>query len=255
MINDCWWSGNARSQDISSHDNGLVARNIPVSGPEAWWRHQIETFSSSLAICAANSPVTGGFPGQRPVTRRFDVFFDLRLNQRLSKQSWGYWFERQSRPLLLHCNEVSKLTHGRRDFETNLVDSDEYIDKSMYICIYKLKPCKCRIVLNICKYVLYSIKTKLECTYTVHCRYLGVAVPWLYHDGQFSLEHSQQLSLEATMWVVPIVILYSLFFIAVLYAISCYIEMCYIETTVVWFIHNRGFLLLTWLDFNPGMDI
>ena len=37
--------------------------------------------------CAGNSPVTGGFPSQRPVTRSFDVFFDLRLNKRLSKQS------------------------------------------------------------------------------------------------------------------------------------------------------------------------
>ena len=37
-------------------------------------------------LCAGNSPVTGEFPAQRPVTRRFDVFFDLRLNKRLSKQ-------------------------------------------------------------------------------------------------------------------------------------------------------------------------
>ena len=28
----------------------------------------------------------GDFPTQRPVTRSFDVFFDLRLNKRLSKQ-------------------------------------------------------------------------------------------------------------------------------------------------------------------------
>ena len=35
----------------------------------------------------------GEFPAQRPVTRSFDVFFDLRLNKRLSKQSWGWWFE------------------------------------------------------------------------------------------------------------------------------------------------------------------
>ena len=34
-----------------------------------------------------NSPVTGEFPAQRSVTRNFDVFFDLRLNKRLSKQS------------------------------------------------------------------------------------------------------------------------------------------------------------------------
>ena len=32
-------------------------------------------------------------PRQRPVTRSFDVFFDLLLNNRLSKQSWSWWFE------------------------------------------------------------------------------------------------------------------------------------------------------------------
>ena len=36
----------------------------------------METFSALLAICAGNSPVTGEFPAQRPVTRSFDVFFD-----------------------------------------------------------------------------------------------------------------------------------------------------------------------------------
>ena len=40
----------------------------------AWWRHQMETFSALLAICAGNSPVTGEFPAQRPVTHSFDVF-------------------------------------------------------------------------------------------------------------------------------------------------------------------------------------
>ena len=38
----------------------------------------METFSALLAIYAGNSPVIGGFPVQRPVTQRFDVFFDLR---------------------------------------------------------------------------------------------------------------------------------------------------------------------------------
>ena len=36
---------------------------------ESWWRHQMETFSALLAICARNSPVLGEFPAQRPVTR------------------------------------------------------------------------------------------------------------------------------------------------------------------------------------------
>ena len=70
----------------------------------SWWRHQMETFFALLAICAGNSPVPGDFPAQRPVTRSFDVFFDLRLNIRLSKQSWGWWFETPSRPLWRHCN-------------------------------------------------------------------------------------------------------------------------------------------------------
>ena len=46
----------------------------------------------------------GESPTQRPVTRSFDVFFDLRLNKRLSKQSWGWWFETLSRPLWRQCN-------------------------------------------------------------------------------------------------------------------------------------------------------
>ena len=45
----------------------------------SWWRHQMETFSALLAICAGNSPVPGEFPSQRPVTRSFDVFFDNSL--------------------------------------------------------------------------------------------------------------------------------------------------------------------------------
>ena len=41
------------------------------------------TFSALLAICA----VPGEFPAQSPVTRSFDIFFDLRLNKWLRKQS------------------------------------------------------------------------------------------------------------------------------------------------------------------------
>ena len=65
----------------------------------------METFSALLALCAGNSPVSGEFPTQRPVTRSFDVFFDLRLNKRLSKQWWGWWFETLSRPLWCHRND------------------------------------------------------------------------------------------------------------------------------------------------------
>ena len=69
------------------------------------WHNQMETFSALLALCAGNSPFAGEFPAQRPVTRSFDAFFDLRLNKRFSKQPWGWWFETPSCSLLRHCND------------------------------------------------------------------------------------------------------------------------------------------------------
>ena len=78
-----------------------------------WWRHQMETFSALLALCAGNSPVPGEFPTQRPVTRSFDVYFDLRPNKRLGKQSWGWWFQTLSWSLWRHRNElVFSLIHA-----------------------------------------------------------------------------------------------------------------------------------------------
>ena len=43
----------------------------------------MKTFSALLAFCAGNSPVTGEFPAQRPVTPSFDIFFDPRPNKRV----------------------------------------------------------------------------------------------------------------------------------------------------------------------------
>ena len=62
-----------------------------------------------LALCEGNPPVTGGFHSQRPVTRSFDVFLDLRLKKRLSKQSRRRWFETSSRSLWRHCNDFSSM--------------------------------------------------------------------------------------------------------------------------------------------------
>ena len=97
-----------------AHPNATVGYSSPKTSYPAslsvrhhhypWWRHQIETFSALLALCAGNSPVTGEFRAQRPVTQSFDVFFDRRLNKRLSKQSWRWWFETPSRSLWRRCN-------------------------------------------------------------------------------------------------------------------------------------------------------
>ena len=110
-----WWIRPTRSVYIKRALSNMVSSQTQVLEPDfiarwrltsgvSWWRHQMETFSALLAICAGNSPVPGEFPAQRPVTRSFDVFFDLRLNKRLSKQSWGWWFETLSHPLWRHRN-------------------------------------------------------------------------------------------------------------------------------------------------------
>ena len=77
-------------------------RYLPVQfwHHKIWWRHQMETFSASPALCAGNSPVTS----ERPVTRSFDIFFILRQNKRLDKQSRRRWFKMPSRSLWRHCN-------------------------------------------------------------------------------------------------------------------------------------------------------
>ena len=61
-----WWLYVTLSQDELIKQMGEFVLT-------AWWRHQMETFSALLAICAGNSPVPGEFPAQRPVTRSFDV--------------------------------------------------------------------------------------------------------------------------------------------------------------------------------------
>ena len=77
----------AEERDTMTSSNGNIFR---IAGP--FW---------------GSSPVTGEFPSQRPVSRSFDVFFDLRLNKRLSKQWWHWWSERPSRPLWRHSNGYS----------------------------------------------------------------------------------------------------------------------------------------------------
>ena len=57
-------------QVSSTHDDAIKWKHFP-----------------RCPLCAGNSPVSGEFPAQRPVTRSFEVFFDLRPNKRLSKQS------------------------------------------------------------------------------------------------------------------------------------------------------------------------
>ena len=95
------------------HASKRGSRITLLASRQSWWRHQMETFSALLAICPGYSPVPGEFPTQRPMTRSFDVYFDLRPNKRLSKRSLGWWFETLSPPLWRHRIEFDHL--GRRN--------------------------------------------------------------------------------------------------------------------------------------------
>ena len=75
----------------------------------------METFSAWLALCAGNSPVTGEFPSQRPVTRSFAVLFDLSLNKRLRKNRDAG----DLRPLWRHCNSKENRWYNTGMFRTH----------------------------------------------------------------------------------------------------------------------------------------
>ena len=118
-----------------------LRRNVAHVTSFPLWRHQVETFSALLAICARNSPVVGEFPAQRPVTRSLDVFFYLRLNKRLSRQSWSWWFETPSCPLWRHSNVNAKET--RVDILLDLLQTNvrsivvnTVYGRSLYMCIH-----------------------------------------------------------------------------------------------------------------------
>ena len=82
---------------------------------------------------AGNSPPTDEFPSQRPVMRSFGVFFDLHLNQRLSKQPWGWWLETPSRSLWRHHNDYLSMQwrHISPARQPNILSSQIFCPESV----------------------------------------------------------------------------------------------------------------------------
>ena len=69
------------------------------------WRKLVMMTSSNGNIFRVTGHLCGKFTGYgwiprtKPVKRSFEAFFNRRLNKRLSKQWWNWWFETPSRPL------------------------------------------------------------------------------------------------------------------------------------------------------------
>ena len=137
LTHDPFWDGRDFNCVYCKHNLGIDHPGMEVRGAHwcyvnTWWRHQMETFSALLAICAGNSQVPGEFPTQRPVTRSFDVYFDLRPNKRFSKQSWGWWLETLSCLLWRQSNELGQVIAWRRQATSNYLS--QYRHSSMSLC-------------------------------------------------------------------------------------------------------------------------
>ena len=105
-----WMWGDRYNPEVemsSCHCRAVVENVYAFYWKYTRWRHQRVTFLTLLAFCAGNSRITGEYPAQRPVTRSFDVFFDLHPNKWLNKQ-WRRWcFETPFRSLRHLCSEYT----------------------------------------------------------------------------------------------------------------------------------------------------
>ena len=91
---------------VMPYDNNISVYVKSCSGTDMTTSSNGNIFRVTGHLCGEFTD-PGEFPAQRPVTRGFDVFFDLCLNERLSKQSWGWWFETLPCPLWRHCNDLA----------------------------------------------------------------------------------------------------------------------------------------------------
>ena len=127
-LNCCVWNFWLYTQCHTSH-------HCDSHNETPWWRHQMVTFFALLDLCVGNSAVTGEFPAQRSVTWSFDVYFDLRLIKRLSKQSLGWWFETPSRSLWRHCNDSNWYSRIGNDFSF-----DDAMAKTFNVTVHSFDP-------------------------------------------------------------------------------------------------------------------
>ena len=184
-------------------------------GQQAWWRHQMETFSALLAFCARNSPVTGEFLSKRPMTRSFDAFLDLHLNKRLSKQSCGWWFETPSRSLWRHCMRKQKETrdnykHGSMIFN-GAAEEKKLSRNGKFICPQIVSTMK-QLPIIICAHMwCFHIRPEdvVWCNRTwswymdlfpvVSALQILTTAPWNHNNKMFNIQPSFSLLMPASI--------------------------------------------------------
>ena len=120
------------------HTHWIIKTHSISRASSPRWRHQMETLSALLAHC----PVTGEFPTQRPVTRNFDVFFDLRVNLRRQRAHYG---------VIVMQYKYGCLRHGDSNYKDNTTGRQYYYySRNSYTCI--TSSCWDELLGPICKF-------------------------------------------------------------------------------------------------------
>ena len=85
----CYWTGETRKLQLFAVNTCLPCSVCKMMAPSMMKSSNGNIFRVTSPLCGEFTG-PGEFPTQRPVTWSFNVFFDLRLNKRLSKQPWGH---------------------------------------------------------------------------------------------------------------------------------------------------------------------
>ena len=117
FISQQYFMNCTRAWHYRTSSNGNIFR---VTGP--LWRES--TDCRWIPVTKAN------------VTRSFDVFFDLRLNKQMSKQSRRRWFETPSRSLWRHRNDAlagrSQLSSWQCGYALQLMSQSDLVSPLLY---------------------------------------------------------------------------------------------------------------------------
>ena len=164
----------------------------------------------------------GEFPTQKPVTLSFDVFFDLHLNKRLSKQSWGWWFKTPSWSFWRQCNvQMAAVIRAHSELGEYLefsfwllTHSNQYLD-AIVLCVYHAL--RFGLAYEDCSWGMLGRKVillRVEAAYKtgrgviIHFEYAGFIILYASENlseimgssSMFSTQNCQFVSLNGQCW-------------------------------------------------------
>ena len=138
---------------------------------KTWWRHQMITLSALLAICAGNSPVTGEFFAQRPVTRSFDVsLICASINDWVNNREAGDFRHHHAHydRTVMKCNLLFCNT-GLRYLKVSLVSQpllskcfDNLVTKHKQVFIQEQTKALIRLIINHHSHLLWQIDQAIQ---------------------------------------------------------------------------------------------